>query len=77
LRPPRRRLHGEDPEVLDVCRTLAGLVVDQDALHLYRLRWDLAEVCLYVTQFRRPHQRSEDTTEAWDELQHHLDPTRW
>jgi len=78
--PPERdlwSLHVEDPEVLDVYRTLTGRVIDQDALQLYRLRWDLTEVCLYVTQFRRPHQYSEDTTEAWEALQHHLDPTRW
>ena len=44
-------------------------------MHLYRIR-DLTEVCLYVKQFRRQHQRSEDTAVAWDELQHPLDPSR-
>jgi aminoglycoside phosphotransferase (APT) family kinase protein len=80
LAPPERdlwSLHDEDPDVLDVYRMLTGRVIDPDALHLYRLRWDLAEICLYVAQFRRSHQRSEDTTKAWDELRHSLDPTRW
>ena len=78
--PPERdlwSLHYEDPDVLDTYRSLTGCRVDPVALHLYRLRWDLAEVCLYVTQFRRRHLRCEDTAEAWEGLQHHLDPSRW
>ncbi|MFN0282898.1 MAG: phosphotransferase [Kineosporiaceae bacterium] len=78
--PPERdlwALHQEDPEVLDVYRALTGRSVDADTLHLYRLRWDLTEVCLSVTQFRGPHGRSEDTEEAWNLLRHHLDPARW
>jgi hypothetical protein len=70
--PPERdlwSLHDEDPDVLDVYRAHTGRVIDPDALQLYRLRWDLAEICLYVTQFRRPHQACDDTRLAWDELQ--------
>jgi aminoglycoside phosphotransferase (APT) family kinase protein len=80
LAPPERdlwSLREEDPQVVDHYRRLTGRVVQQEAMQLYRLRWDLTEVCLYVTQFRRPHQRSEDTAEAWNGLQHHLDPRRW
>ncbi len=35
------------------------------------------DTCLYVTRFRRPHERCEDTAEAWEGLQQHLDPARW
>ena len=80
LAPPERDLwglHTEDPDVLDVYRTLTGRDPDPDVMDLYRRRWDLTEVCLYVHEFRRPHRLSADTEEAWDGLQHHLDPARW
>lgn len=80
LAPPERdlwSLHDDDPDALDLYRAATGRVIDPDAMHLYRLRWDLAEICLYVTQFRAPHERSEDITEAWDELRNYLNPARW
>jgi spectinomycin phosphotransferase len=78
--PPERDLWSlavEDPGVLDGYRGLTGRDVDPDGLRLYRLRWDLAEICLYVTQFRRHHQNSADAREAWGDLQGYLDPSRW
>jgi spectinomycin phosphotransferase len=80
LAPPERDLWSlqvQDDEVIDVYRKLTGRDIDPDALDLYRIRWDLTDVCLYVTQFRRPHRHCEDAAEAWDGLQHHLDPSRW
>lgn len=54
-----------------------GAAVDADALRLYRLRWDLTEIALYVTELCLPHADTADTREAWDGLQDYLDPARW
>jgi spectinomycin phosphotransferase len=43
-----------------------------DLLELYRLRWDLAEVSVYVAQFRGPHSDTTDTRVAWNGLRHSL-----
>jgi spectinomycin phosphotransferase len=40
---------------------------------LYRLRWDLTEIALYVSEFRRPHDRTADTVVSWRGLQHSAD----
>ena len=54
-------------------RETAGPVeLSNDTLNLYRERWALAEICEYVTRFRRPHQDSEDTRAAWAELGEYL-----
>jgi len=80
LAPPERDLWGlvdEDPDVLELYRSLTGRQVDAEALQLYRLRWDLTEICLYVDLFRHAHRLSDDTVVAWSGLQEHLDPVRW
>lgn len=81
LLAPRERdlwsLHAEDPGILEVYEQLTGHRADPSVLELYRIGWDLTEVCLYVTGFHHPHGRSADTVEAWENLQHHLDPARW
>ena len=41
---------------------------DEAALELFSLAWDLADLAEYVTLFRSPHSRNEDTDQAWDEL---------
>jgi spectinomycin phosphotransferase len=54
-------------------REAAGSVaLNEDALDLYRERWALAEICEYVTRFRRPHNETEDTRAAWAELGEYL-----
>ena len=58
IAPPERDLWslvGEDPAVSDAYTALTGTAVDPGAIELYRLGWDLAEIAIYVTQFRRPH----------------------
>ena len=67
----------EDPEVATYYSKESGRAVDNDALRLYRLWWDLCEVSLYVSQFHAPHVASADTETAWEALQEHLDPSRW
>jgi Phosphotransferase enzyme family len=57
----------------DEYREAMGSVrLDEDALGLYRKRWALAEICVYVAEFRRPHEESEDTRASWAELGEYL-----
>ena len=37
---------------------------------LYRLRWDLADIAVYVGEFRLPHGRTTDTVASWRNLEH-------
>ena len=78
--PPERDLWdlaGQDPSVKARYESLTGTRVDDNCVEMYRLAWDLSEVAIYISDFRRPHERTEDTSEAWQNLQHYLDPTRW
>jgi aminoglycoside phosphotransferase (APT) family kinase protein len=42
--------------------------LDEEALGLYRERWALAEICVYVAEFRRPHEETADTRASWENL---------
>jgi spectinomycin phosphotransferase/16S rRNA (guanine(1405)-N(7))-methyltransferase len=80
LAPPERDLWdmiGEDASVAAQYEALTGVAIDPDAVELYRRAWDLAEVAIYVTELRRPHERTADVDESWTNLQQYLDPTRW
>lgn len=44
---------------------LCGRTVDASAVALYRLRWDLEDICLFLTEFRAPHEQTADTQVAW------------
>jgi spectinomycin phosphotransferase/16S rRNA (guanine(1405)-N(7))-methyltransferase len=80
IAPPERDLWdlvGADPSVAVQYEELAGIRVDHDAIELYRLAWDLSEIALYISDFRQLHDHTDDTHEAWTNLQHFLDPTRW
>jgi spectinomycin phosphotransferase len=50
-----------------------GWTVNQDALALYRLRWDLDDIAGFLSQIRGPHQRTADILMSWTELQKSLD----
>ena len=39
-----------------------------ELLELYRQRWDLADVAVDVSRFRRPHQGTEEDEKAFDLL---------
>ena len=57
----------------DEYREVMGSVrLNEDALDLYRERWALAEICVYVAEFRRPHEETEDTRASWEELGEYL-----
>jgi hypothetical protein len=38
-------------------------------LELYRLRWDLAEIAVYLARFTEPHGRTTDDRESWANLE--------
>jgi spectinomycin phosphotransferase len=44
---------------------LTGRAVNEVALSLYRLRWDLADLAEFLAWFRGPHERSADAEIAW------------
>ena len=80
LAPPERDLWNlidEDPEVRDHYEQCSGQTLDDSALRMFRLWWDLGEVALFVQDFRRTHRDTTDTRTAWRGLQRHLDPDRW
>jgi spectinomycin phosphotransferase len=58
-----------DPDVFAALATLytdvTGRAVDPAALALYRLRWDLDDISLFLTEFRAQHRRTADTRKAW------------
>jgi len=57
----------------DEYREMVGSVpLNERALGLYRERWALAEICIYVAEFRRPHEETEDTRTSWQELGEYL-----
>ena len=74
--PPERDLWmvlDDDLTGWDEYRAVLGPVrLDEDALGFYRERWALAEICMYVAEFRRPHERTEDTRASWEELGEYL-----
>jgi spectinomycin phosphotransferase len=45
---------------------------NQEAIELYRRWWDLADIGIYTALFRRPHERTEDTTASWENLAEYL-----
>jgi spectinomycin phosphotransferase len=50
-----------------------GWTVNQDALALYRLRWDLDDVAGMLPKIRGSHQQTADTLMTWTELQKTLE----
>jgi spectinomycin phosphotransferase len=68
-----RMVLDEDMTGWDEYVGVAGSVsLDRRALRLYATWWDLAEICLFIDVFRRPHQRTEDTEVAWRALTGYL-----
>jgi hypothetical protein len=81
LAPPERDLWAlaePDPGVLDAYSAATGTAIDSDALALYRMWYDLAEISLYVRWFRSSHDDTADAAEGWQNLQYFLPPAqRW
>ena len=79
--PPERDLWGlaeDDTSIVADYSALTGTAIDQDALRLYRLGYDLAEISGYIEWFGSSHGDTADTAEAWRNLQYFLRPAeRW
>jgi spectinomycin phosphotransferase len=62
------------PEVLAAYQDAAGLPRPRPAaLHLFRLAWDLTEVCLYIHRFQGPHGDTTDDQTRWRGFQESLE----
>jgi Phosphotransferase enzyme family len=69
--PPERDLWSLDPGDGSVLRGYAdatGVTPRRPMLELYRIGWDLADIAVTVSRFRRPHPGSEDDEKSWDGL---------
>ena len=79
--PPERdlwMLADEDDSVLPAYMAATGVEIDDHALDLYRLWYDLAEIGGYLTLFRSRHGETADTEESWVNLVEFLQPSqRW
>ena len=70
--PPERDLWLLDPGDGSVATTyteMTGRPVHPEVMDLYRLRWALTDVALYVSGFRAPHTGSSDDDASWSYLQ--------
>jgi spectinomycin phosphotransferase len=75
LAPPERDLWllaSDAGEEAALYRDATGHEVNRDALSLYRQAWDLADIAVYIDQFRSPHHRTADTGEAWTNLENSI-----
>ncbi len=80
LAPPERDLWAlidEDAQIEAFYTERTGVVLDDAAMRLYRLWWDLCEISLFTAEFRARHTDTEDTRVAWAALERFLDPARW
>ena len=71
LAPPERDLWSLDPgdgSVLAAYAAATGVTPRTELLELYRRRWDLADVAVDVSRFRRPHQGTPEDHEAFELL---------
>jgi hypothetical protein len=79
--PPERdlwTLAEDDPTLIDAYAERADMTVDHDALALYRLWFDLAEIGGYLRLFAAAHEETADTAESWRNLRYFLRPRdRW
>jgi len=81
LAPPERDLWDlaeGDRSALTAYTQATGTAIDADALALFRMWYDLAEIGCYIDLFRGAHDDSEDAAESWKNLEEFLQPAaRW
>ena len=80
IAPPERdlwALASEDSSIVEDYEARTGTRPRDEIIELYRLSWDITEISIYVGEFRRSHQESQDTRVAWASLRTCLDPPRW
>lgn len=69
--PPERDLWSLDPgdgSILTAYADATGVTPRPSTLDLYRIRWDLADIAVAVSRFRRPHAGDVDDDTSWDIL---------
>lgn len=78
LAPPARDLWwlADSTAALDGYAAATGRSVPADDIALYRLRWTLTDIALFVRQLRAPHTGNADTEIAWRVLQQLLEGIR-
>jgi Phosphotransferase enzyme family len=70
--PPERDLWMLDPgdgSVVRAYELATGVELRPAALALYRLRWDIADIAVDLSRFRRPHTGTVDDAKSWGTLQ--------
>ena len=81
LAPPERDLWDlaeADRSVLADYSKATGTIIDDGALALFRMWYDLSEIAGYIELFRREHDDTDDTAESWKNLEYFLRPAeRW
>jgi hypothetical protein len=81
LAPPERdlwHLAETDPSVLAAYTEATGIAIDDGALALFRMWYDLADIAEYICLFRRRHEDTEDAARSWENLEHFLQRAeRW
>lgn len=55
---------------------LRGAHSDPHLAELYRLRWDLTEIAVYISGFHRDHPGDANDSQSWDGLVEHIDLRR-
>jgi spectinomycin phosphotransferase len=53
---------------LELYSEISGRSIDERAIALYRIRWQLDDISLFVGDLRSTHQRTADTEHAWMSL---------
>lgn len=69
--PPERDLWDLDPgdgSILEAYASATGTNPRPFLLDLYRLRWDLTDIAVDVSRFRRPHTGNIDDDKSWELL---------
>ncbi|MBT2233798.1 phosphotransferase [Nonomuraea sp. NEAU-A123] len=61
-------LVADGPDDLARYADITGRRPDPEIMDLYRLRWAIEDVALYVDDFRRPHESGADSRQAWEAL---------
>jgi len=81
LAPPERdlwELAEADRSVLAAYTSATGTVIDNGALALFRMWYDLSEIAGYIQLFRGAHDDTDDSAESWKNLEYFLRPAeRW
>jgi aminoglycoside phosphotransferase (APT) family kinase protein len=75
MAPPERDLWGLDPgdgSILTAYAAATGVTPQPDRLELYRLRWDLTDIAVDASRFRRPHTGTADDDQSFELLRDHL-----